>query len=51
LDELRVLYATDWLTEIRDEICLNTGIKGINPVPVVGDLCCAEIGSNDYCFS
>lgn len=48
--QLREIYATDWLTEVREEIQSRTGVRLKKP-PHVGDLCHGEIGQNPYCFS
>jgi DNA-directed RNA polymerase len=48
--ELRALYATDWLAEIRVEVGRNAGIA-LGQTPFVGDLCEGDIGQNPYCFS
>jgi DNA-directed RNA polymerase len=50
-DELRGLYATDWLAEMAAEIQAAAGLKRIPPPPAVGDLCHGEIGQNPHCFS
>jgi DNA-directed RNA polymerase len=50
-DELRGLYATDWLAEIRAEIAGAAGVQGLKAPPMVGDLCHGEIGQNPHCFS
>lgn len=49
-DELRSLYATDWLAEIAGQIKTETRIKRISAPPMVGDLCHGEIGQNPHCF-
>lgn len=49
--ELRNLYATDWLSEIRNEIASNSGVSGLKLPPVVGTLPPGTIGQNPYCFS
>jgi DNA-directed RNA polymerase len=50
-DELRRLYATDWLAEIRAEIADRARVQRISKPPVVGDLRHGEIGQNPHCFS
>jgi DNA-directed RNA polymerase len=50
-DELRCLYATDWLAEIAGQIKAASGVRGIKSPPCVGDLCHGEIGQNTHCFS
>ena len=50
-NELRELYRTDWLPEIRNEIACLSGVKTLAAAPVVGTLCAGEIGQNPYCFS
>lgn len=50
-NELRSLYATDWLAEITGQIKAGTGIRQIKPPPMVGDLGEGEIGKNAHCFS
>lgn len=50
-DELRSLYATDWLAEIAGQVKAETGLKRIGEPPMVGDLCHGEIGQNPHCFS
>lgn len=50
-DELRSLYATDWLAEIACQIRAETGIQRISDPPMVGDMCHGEIGQNPHCFS
>lgn len=50
-DELRTLYATDWLAEIADQIAAAAGSLPIDAPPIVGDLCPGEIGHNPHCFS
>jgi DNA-directed RNA polymerase len=50
-DQLRVLYAPDWLGQMRHEIAAIAGVKGIKAPPIVGDLCHGEIGQNQHCFS
>lgn len=49
-DELRSLYATDWLAEIAGQIKAETGIRRMKTPPMVGDLCHGEIGQNTHCF-
>jgi DNA-directed RNA polymerase len=49
LDELRALYATDWLPEIRVVIGKNAKLRLPHP-PRVGDLSQGLIGQNPYCF-
>lgn len=50
-DQLRSLYATDWLALMHAEIAAAARVKGIKRPPVVGDLCHGEIGHNGHCFS
>lgn len=50
-DELRALYATDWLIEIAAQIKAAARLKSLPPPPCVGDLCHGEIGQNPHCFS
>lgn len=50
-DELRGLYATDWLAEMAAEITAAARLKRLLPPPQVGDLCPGEIGQNPHCFS
>lgn len=50
-DELRGLYATDWLGEMAAEIAAAAGAQGLKAPPQVGDLCHGEIGQNPHCFS
>ncbi|MEN9766736.1 MAG: uncultured phage MedDCM-OCT-S38-C3 [Cyanobacteriota bacterium] len=50
-DELRGLYATDWLAEMKAEIRSAARLKALPSPPCVGDLCHGEIGQNPHCFS
>ena len=50
-DELRSLYATDWLAEIAGQIKAGAGIRRVKAPPMVGDLAEGEIGQNPHCFS
>jgi DNA-directed RNA polymerase len=50
-DELRALYATDWLQEIRDEIACNSGVHDLPMPPMVQTLAPGTIGQNPYAFS
>lgn len=50
-DELRSLYATDWLAEIAGQIKTGAGIRRVKAPPMVGDLAEGEIGQNPHCFS
>ena len=50
LDQLREQYKPDWLTDIREGVCADSGVK-LPAIPFVGDLCEGEIGQNPYCFS
>jgi DNA-directed RNA polymerase len=50
-DELRGLYATDWLAEMHEQIRSAAGLKALPAPPCVGDLCHGEIGQNLHCFS
>ena len=50
-DELRGLYAPDWLAEMAAQIADAAGLKNLPPAPQVGDLCHGEIGQNPHCFS
>lgn len=50
-DQLRVLYATDWLDEMSQQIRSAARLSNIKRPPTVGDLCPGEIGSNPHCFS
>ena len=50
-DQLRVLYAPDWLALIKAEIAAAAKVKGVKRPPRVGDLCHGEIGQNPHCFS
>lgn len=50
-DQLRSLYATDWLAEMSAQIASAARLKQLPPPPQVGDLCSGEIGQNPHCFS
>lgn len=50
-DQLRVLYATDWLDDMSQQIRSAARLSNFKRLPTVGDLCPGEIGSNPHCFS
>jgi len=50
-DQLRVLYATDWLDDMSQQIRSAARLSNFKRPPTVGDLCPGEIGSNPHCFS
>ncbi len=50
-NQLRTLYATDWLTEMSAEIRSAARVSRFKAPPIVGDLCPGEIGQNPHCFS
>lgn len=50
-DELRALYATDWLHEIRNEIACSSGIDDLPMPPMIQTLTPGAIGQNPYAFS
>lgn len=50
-DELRGLYATDWLAEMAQQIADAAGLSDLAPPPMAGELCHGEIGQNPHCFS
>lgn len=50
-DQLRVVYATDWLEEMRQQIRSSARLSNLQRPPTVGDLCPGEIGLNPHCFS
>jgi DNA-directed RNA polymerase len=49
LSELRSLYLTNWLPEVRQEVSRNARVQLSHP-PLVGDLCEGRIGENPYVF-
>lgn len=49
LDEMRQMYATDWLAEMRVEVGQNAKVQLPHP-PRVGTLGEGLIGQNPYCF-
>jgi len=49
-DELRRLYAMDWLTDVVGQVARHSGLGGLPAPPLVGTLDPAKIGNNPHCF-